>query len=63
MEKAIKKFIEKRLGKGKAIFLVGPRQVGKTIPFNQVLGGRDFLFLNGGDRTVRKILPVKTPLG
>ncbi|WP_335965608.1 ATP-binding protein [Galbibacter sp. PAP.153] len=56
IERTIKESIEKRFGKGKAIFLIGPRQVGKTTLFNQILDGRDFLFLNGDDPTVRKIL-------
>src|SRR5699024_1136991 len=56
IERTIKESIEKRFGKGKAIFLIGPRQVGKTTLFNQILDGREFLFLNGDDSTVRKIL-------
>ncbi|EIJ37920.1 putative ATPase (AAA+ superfamily) [Galbibacter orientalis DSM 19592] len=56
IERSIKKSIEKRFGKGKAIFLIGPRQVGKTTLFNQILDGKDFLFLNGDDPTVRIIL-------
>lgn len=56
IERTIKESIEKRFGKGKAIFLIGPRQVGKTTLFNQILDGREFLFLNGDDPTVRKIL-------
>ena len=36
IERSIKKSIEKRFGKGKAIFLIGPRQVGKTTLFNQI---------------------------
>lgn len=48
--------IEKRFGKGKAILLIGPRQVGKTTLFNKLLEDKEFLFLNGDDPTVRKIL-------
>lgn len=56
IERSIKDSIERRFGKGKAIFLIGPRQVGKTTLFNQILEGRVFLFLNGDDPTVRKVL-------
>lgn len=56
IERSIKTSIENRFGKGKAIFLIGPRQVGKSTLFKQILAERDFLFLNGDDPTVRKIL-------
>lgn len=56
IERTIKASIENRFGKGKAIFLIGPRQVGKTTLFKQILAEKDFLFLNGDDPTVRKIL-------
>ena len=48
--------INKRFGKGKAILLIGPRQVGKTTLFNKLLENRQHLFLSGDDPTVRKLL-------
>lgn len=48
--------IEARLGGKKAIILIGPRQVGKTTLINALLKGREFLFLNCDDPTVKKIL-------
>jgi predicted AAA+ superfamily ATPase len=48
--------IENRLNKGKAIVLLGPRQVGKTTLVNDFLSKRDFLFLNGDDADVREQL-------
>ncbi|WP_282016992.1 AAA family ATPase [Salegentibacter mishustinae] len=48
--------IENRFGTGKAILLIGPRQVGKTTLFNRLLEGKEYLFLNGDDPTVRKLL-------
>jgi uncharacterized protein len=48
--------INNRFGKGKAIILIGPRQVGKTTLFNKLLNDKDHLFLNGDDPTVRKLL-------
>lgn len=48
--------IKNRFGTGKAILLIGPRQVGKTTLFNTILEGKEFLFLNGDDPTVRRLL-------
>lgn len=45
-----------KIGKGKAIVLIGPRQVGKTTLINTILKNRDFLFLDGDDPTLRNIL-------
>jgi len=49
----IKRFLEKtirnRPGKGKAIILIGPRQVGKTILLNKILEGKTHIFLNGDE--------------
>ncbi|WP_300977431.1 AAA family ATPase, partial [Flavobacterium sp.] len=39
--------IRNRLNKGKAIVLVGPRQVGKTTLINELLKGVSYLFLDG----------------
>ncbi|MDZ7718720.1 MAG: ATP-binding protein [Balneolaceae bacterium] len=47
--------IEKRLFGGKAILLIGPRQVGKTTLIKEILKdlGEKYLFLDGDDPTVR----------
>ncbi len=45
--------ISKRLFKGKTILVIGARQVGKTTLIKEVLGQKDFLFLNGDDSLVR----------
>jgi len=44
--------IKQNLNKGKAILLIGPRQVGKTTLINTLLEGTPFLFLDGDDAVV-----------
>jgi uncharacterized protein len=46
----------KKMGKGKAIVLVGPRQVGKTTLIKSTLQQEEYLFLDGDDPTVRNLL-------
>lgn len=48
--------ILEKYGKGKAIVLVGPRQVGKTTLLNTILKEKEHLFLDGDDPTVRALL-------
>src|SRR5690554_5450842 len=55
-ERFIKYQIEKKFGSEKAIILIGPRQVGKTTLVREILEKKDFLFLNGDDPTVRRLL-------
>ena len=50
--------IKNKIGKGKAIILTGPRQVGKTTLIKQLLDDKAFLFLDGDDPTVRSILTL-----
>jgi predicted AAA+ superfamily ATPase len=45
-----------RFNKGKAIVLIGPRQVGKTTLIKQCLIDKEFLFLDGDDPEVRDLL-------
>ncbi len=55
-ERALQPSIESKMGSGKAIILIGPRQVGKTTLIREILKNKDFLFLNGDDPTVRQVL-------
>jgi len=48
--------LEKRFHSRKAIILIGPRQVGKTTLIKDILNKKPYLFLNGDDPTVRKLL-------
>ncbi|MDP3314139.1 ATP-binding protein [Lutibacter sp.] len=54
--RSITENIISKIGKGKAIILIGPRQVGKTTLLNAVLKDKNFLFLDGDDPTVRNLL-------
>ncbi len=56
IKRDLEKKIINRFGTGKAILLIGPRQVGKTILFNKLLERKEYLFLNGDDPTVRKLI-------
>jgi len=57
-ERSVQESIQKKFFSGKAIVLLGPRQVGKTTLIETILRGREekFLYLDGDDSTVRKIL-------
>lgn len=52
----IRSTIEKKLGRGKAIMIVGPRQVGKTTLILDVIKEENFRFFDGDDPTVRELL-------
>jgi predicted AAA+ superfamily ATPase len=45
-----------KLHKGKAIVLIGPRQVGKTTLINALLADKAYLFLDGDDHSVSELL-------
>lgn len=55
-KRTLEKTISERFFQGKAILLIGPRQVGKTTLLQTVLANKDHLFLNGDDPTVRGLL-------
>lgn len=52
----LSKKIVSQLGSGKAIVIVGPRQVGKTTLVKSILEGKAHLFLDADDPTVRILL-------
>lgn len=56
IQRTLFQFIEKRYSKGKAILVLGPRQVGKTTLINALLNQKSHLFLNGDDPSVRNVL-------
>jgi uncharacterized protein len=48
--------IQQRIFKGKAIIVLGPRQVGKTTLIQELLKGKEHLFLNGDDPSIQQLL-------
>lgn len=55
-ERHLKSTIRSKINSGKAIVLVGARQVGKTTLLKSILNGVKYLFLDGDDPTVRALL-------
>ena len=56
INRVISTTLNEKISSGKAIILIGPRQVGKTTLIKSVLKDKDYLFLEGDDPTVRNIL-------
>lgn len=56
IKRVLEEKIAQKLDKGKAILVIGPRQVGKTTLFYSILENREHLFLDGDDSTVRNLL-------
>ena len=50
--------IKDKIGKGKAIIIVGARQVGKTTLIKNILKGLDYLFFDADDPTTRRLLTL-----
>jgi uncharacterized protein len=48
--------ITKRIDSGKAILVIGPRQVGKTTLIESILASKEYLLLNGDDPKTRTLL-------
>ena len=48
--------IASKLGSGKAIIVIGPRQVGKTTLIKNLLQNQDYLFLDADDPTTQNLL-------
>lgn len=54
--RTLEKKLKSKLNSGKAIVLVGARQVGKTTLINSILENEKYLFLDADDPTVRNLL-------
>ncbi|MFN6091634.1 MAG: AAA family ATPase, partial [Bacteroidota bacterium] len=53
IKRTLSEIIQNRFFKGKAILLLGPRQVGKTTLIQELIIGKEYLFLNGDDPSIR----------
>lgn len=56
IKRTIQSRIESKIGRGKAIIIVGPRQVGKTTLIKEQLSNQDYQFFNGDDPRIRNLL-------
>ncbi len=56
IDRTITSRITAKIGRGKAIIIVGPRQVGKTTLIKELLNGVDYQFFDGDDPLVRNEL-------
>lgn len=56
IKRTLESKIVRKLNTGKAIILIGPRQVGKTTLIGSILENKDHLFLDGDDPTTRNLL-------
>ena len=59
-DRTIGKSIIEKINGGKAIIVVGARQVGKTTLLQQILKDKDFLFLDADDPSTRSLLESPT---
>ncbi len=55
-QRTLENIIKKKIGTGKAIVVIGARQVGKTTLIKKIINGNDYLFLDADDPTVRQLL-------
>lgn len=56
IKRKLKSTILNKFNSGKAIIIIGPRQVGKTTLIKDILNDKPHLFLDGDDPTVRTLL-------
>jgi len=54
--RTLENIVKEKIGSGKAIVIVGARQVGKTTLIKKILSQKKFLFLDADDPTVRTLL-------
>lgn len=56
VERVLKNVLKEQFNTGKAIVLIGPRQVGKSTLIKDIVSNMDFLFLDGDDFSVQQQL-------
>jgi len=59
-DRTIENTIKEKINGGKAIVVVGARQVGKTTLLNKILKDKDYLFLDADDPATRNLLQSPT---
>jgi hypothetical protein len=59
-ERYLENTIKAKINSGKAIVIVGARQVGKTTLLNNILKNKDYLFLDADDPVIRNLLKNPT---
>lgn len=52
----LENIVRDKIGRGKAIIIVGARQVGKTTLIKNLLKGKEYLFFDADDPTIRQLL-------
>lgn len=57
-DRTLTEIVKSKIGRGKAIVLIGPRQVGKTTLIKAQLIQEEYLFLDADDSTVRALLSM-----
>lgn len=57
-KRTLENIVKSKVGKGKAIMIIGPRQVGKTTLILQQLKDENYQFFDGDDPTVRRLLSL-----
>ncbi len=68
-QRLLENIVKDKIGDGKAIVIVGARQVGKTTMIKDLLKEEKYLFLDADDPTIRQLLQnpnteqIKTFLG
>ena len=55
-QRIIENNVKDNIGSGKAIIIVGARQVGKTTLIKKILEGQEYLFLDADDPAIRQLL-------
>jgi len=55
-QRIIENIIKEKIGSGKAIIIVGARQVGKTTLIKKILEKEEYLFLDADDPVIRQLL-------
>ncbi len=55
-QRIIENIVKDKIGTGKAIIIVGARQVGKTTLIKKILEGQEYLFLDADDPSIRQLL-------